>query len=101
MATVHAQIAAGHESAGVADEEHGRAAVFVGGGQTAQHVLLGPFVATLGELDEELLDHRSDDVAGRDGVDPDVVRAPLHGEVAGELEHGGLAGIVGRADETL
>lgn len=101
MATVNAEIAARHEAAGVAEEEDGGAAVLVGRGQTTQHVMLGPFVAALGELLEQLLDHGSDNVARRDGVDPDVVRTPLCGKVAGELDHGGLASVVGGTDETL
>lgn len=101
VATVHAEIASRHERAGVREEEHGGATVLVGGGQTAEHVVLGPFVAALGELLEELLDHGGDNVTGGDGVDADVVRTPLHGEVARELDDSGLAGIVGWADETL
>jgi hypothetical protein len=63
--------------------------------------VLGPLVAALGELDEELLNHGSDDVAGGDGVDTDVVLTPLSGEVAGELDDGSFASVVGRADEAL
>lgn len=101
MSTVHAQVAAGHEAACIAKQENGSAAVLLRTGQAAEHVLLGPLVAALGEVDEQLLDHGSDDVAGGDGVDSDVVLAPFHGEVAAQLDNGGLAGVVGRADKTL
>lgn len=101
MATVHAQVATSHEAAGVAEQEHGGTAVLLRARQAAQHVLLGPLVAALGELDEELLDHSSHDVAGGDGVDTDVVLAPLGGEVAAQLDDSGLAGIVGGTNQTL
>lgn len=101
MATVNAQVAARHETAGIAEQEDGRAAVFFRAGQAAQHVLLGPLVAALGEVDEELLHHGRDDVAGRDGVDADVVLAPFGGEVAGELDDGCFAGVVGGTDQAL
>ena len=50
---------------------------------------------------EERFHHGGDDVAGRDGVDADAVVAPFRGEVAGELEDTGFAGVVGGADEAL
>lgn len=101
MTTVHAQVTAGHEAAGIAEQEHGSAAVFLRTGQAAQHILLGPLVATLGELDKKLLNHGGHDIAGGDGVDTDVVLAPLGSEVAAQLEDSGLAGIIRGADKTL
>lgn len=101
MSAVHAQVAAGHEAAGIAQQEHSGAAVLLRAGQTAQHVLLGPLITTLGEVKEELFHHGGDDVAGGDGVDADVVLAPLGGEVATELDDSGLACVVGGTDETL
>lgn len=101
MATVHAQVATSHEAARIAEQEHGGTAVLLRAGQTAQHVLLGPLVAALGELDEQLLDHLGDDVAWGNGVDADVVLAPLGSQVAAQLDDSGFAGVVGGADETL
>lgn len=101
MATVHPQIASRHKAAGIADQKHSRATVFLGPRQATQHVLLGPFLAALGELHEQVLDHLRDDVAGADGVDADVVLAPFGGEVAAELDDGGFGGVVGWADEAL
>lgn len=101
MATVHAQVATSHEAARIAEQEHCGTAVLLWTGQTAQHVLLGPLVAALGELDEQLLDHLGDDVAGGNSVDADVILAPLGGQVAAQLDDGCFAGVVGGADETL
>lgn len=101
MATVNAQVAASHEAASIAEQEDGGTAVLLRAGQTAQHVLLGPLVAALGEVNEELLHHGGDDVAGGDGVDADVVLAPFGGEVAAELDDGCFARVVGGADEAL
>lgn len=101
MATVHAQITTSHETACIAEQEHCRTAVLLGTGQTAQHVLLGPLVAALGVLDEQLLDHLRDDVARGNGVDADVVLAPLGGQIPAQLDDSGFAGVVGGADETL
>lgn len=101
MATVHPQIASRHKATSIADQEHRRATVFFRARQTTQHVLLGPFLAALGKLHEQVLDHLGDDVAGADGVDTDVVLAPFGGEVAAELDDGCFGSIVGWADETL
>lgn len=101
MATVDTDIAASHEAAGIAEEEDGGSAVVLRGGQTAKHVLLGPLGAALGVLDEQLLNHGSDDVARRDGVDSNAILTPLRREVAGELENSSLGGVVWSADETL
>lgn len=101
MSTVNAQVTTSHEAASIAEQEDSRPAVLLRTGQTAQHVLLGPLVAALRELDEELLDHCGDDVAGGDGVDADVVLAPFGGEVAAELDDGGFAGVVCGTDEAL
>lgn len=101
VATIHAQVAASHEAAGIAEQEDRGATVLLWPGEAAQHVLLGPLVPAVGELDEQLLDHGGDDVAGGDGVDADVVGAPFGGEIAGELEDSGLAGIVCGTNQTL
>lgn len=101
MSAVHAYVAPRHEAAGVAQQEDGGAAVLAGRGHAAQHVLLGPVGAAVGELLEQPLDHGRGDVAGRDGVDADVELAPLGGEVAGQLDDSGLACVVGGADQAL
>ena len=101
MPTINPQITARHERAGITDEEDRGAAVLLRHGELAEHVLRGPVAAAVGELLEERLHHGRDDVAGRDGVDADAVVAPFGGEVAGELEHAGFAGVVGGADEAL
>lgn len=79
VATVNAEIAASHEAAGIADQENSGPAVLLGLGETAKHVLLGPLVAALGVLDEQILDHLGHDVAGGDSVDADAIRTPLGG----------------------
>ena len=82
MATVNAQVTARHEAASIAEQEERGAAVLLWTRQTAQHVLLRPLVATLREVDEQLLDHGSDYVAWRDSVDANIVLAPFSGQVA-------------------
>lgn len=101
MTTVHPQITSSHKATGITDQKHSSTAVLFGARQTAQHVLLRPLFATLGELHKEVLDHLGDDVAGADGVDTDVVLAPFGGEVAAELDDGCFGGVVGWADEAL
>jgi hypothetical protein len=101
VASIDAQVASGHETASIAEKEDSCSAVLLRRGQTSKHVVLGPLVAALGVLDEELLNHSGDDITGRDSVDTDVVLAPLGGKVAGELDDGRFASVVGRADETL
>lgn len=101
MATIHPQIASSHKAAGVTDQKHSRATVLLRARQTAQHVLLGPFLAALGVLHKQVLDHLGDDIPGADGVDANVVLAPFGGEVAAELDDGCFGGIIGWADEAL
>lgn len=101
VTTVHAKVATSHEAAGVAKEEDCCTAVLVGCRKSAEHVLLGPLVAALGELFEQLLDHGGDNVSRGDGVDADIVLTPFRGEVTAKLEHGSLTGIVSGADEAL
>ena len=101
VATVHAQVASRHETTSVTEEEDSGTPVLLRGGQASEHVVLGPLLAALRVLDKELLNHGSDNIAGRDSVDPDIVLAPLGGEVAGELDNGSFAGVVSRADEAL
>lgn len=77
MSAIDPEIRARHETAGVAEEEDGSAAVLVGRAETAEHVLLGPLLSSLGVLEEEVLEHLGEDVAGREGVDADAVDAPF------------------------
>ena len=69
--------------------------------QLAKHVLRWPVSPPLRVLLEQRLNHSCGDIARRDGVYADAVYAPLGGEVAGELDHAGFAGIVGWANEAL
>lgn len=101
VATVHAQVAASHETAGITEQENSGTTVLLGTRQTAEHVLLGPLVAALREINEQLLNHSRDDVARRDSVDTNVVRAPLSCQVPAKLDDGSLASIVGGTNETL
>lgn len=101
MSAVDPQVAAGHEAAGVADQEDSGAAVFLRHRELAEHVLRRPVPAALGVFLEESLYHGGGDVAGRNGVDADAEGAPFGGEVAAELENGSFGGVVGGADEAL
>ena len=64
MATIDPQIAARHEAAGIADQEHGGSTVFLRRAQLAQHILRWPISSALRILLEKRLDHRSHDIAG-------------------------------------
>lgn len=101
MASVNAQIAARHEAARVAEQEDSCSPVFLRLGQPAKHVLLGPLLAALGELHEQVLDHGSNDVSGGEGVDADPVHTPFSGQIAAKLHHRGLGRVVGGADQSL
>lgn len=101
MATIHAEIATSHEAACIAKQENSGATVLLRSGEAAKHVLLRPPFPTLGELDEQLLNHSGDNVARGDGVNSNVVGAPFGGEVASELNNSSLASIVGGANKTL
>lgn len=101
MPAVHSQVAPRHKGAGIADQKHSGTTVLLGRAEPAEHVLCGPLLATLGKLDEELLDHGGDDVAWRDGVDADAELAPFGGEIAGKLEDTGFGGVVCGTDEAL
>ncbi len=101
MPSIHPQIRARHESARVAQQEHGCSPVVFRFTQLPEHILGGPIGAAFGVETEELFDHGGHDVAGGDGVDADAVGAPFGGEVAGELDDAGFACVVGGTDETL
>lgn len=94
VSTIDPQVTAGHEAAGVAEEEDGGAAVLPGHAQPLEHVVVGPDLPALGEALKELLGHGGDDVARREGVDADAAGAPFHGEVLCELDDGGFRGVV-------
>ncbi len=101
MPPINPHIRPRHKRTRIANQKHRRAPVLFGFTQLAQHILRRPVSSPLGELLEEGLDHGGHDVARRDGVDADAVRAPLGGEVAGELDEAGFGGVVGGADEAL
>ena len=101
MPPVHSHVCTRHEAACVADEKHGRATEFSRFAQSPEHLVFRPFCTSLRVLYEELLHHVSDDVAGRDRVDPDVVLAPFGGKVACELQYPGLGRVVGSTKQSL
>lgn len=101
MSAINPQIRTRHKSTRITNQEHRRTPILLRRRQPAQHILRRPRLAPIRELLEQLLDHGSDDVARRDGVDADCVRAPFGGEIAAELNYGGFGGIVGWADEAL
>lgn len=74
---VDAQVGAGHEAAGVGEQEDGGAAVVLGLAQLVEHVLLGPLDGAVGEPLEQPLHHLRHDVPRRDRVHPDVLNPPL------------------------
>ena len=98
MSTINPQIRSRHEAARITDTEHCGSPVLFRNTQLSQHVLRRPVASALGVFLEESFDHCGCDVAGRDGVHADAVRAPFGGEVAAELEDGGFGGVVGGAD---
>lgn len=101
MTAINPHIRASHEARRIAAQEHGGALIVLGIAQPAKHVLCWPIGASLWELDEELLDHAGDDIARRDGVDADAVHAPFGRKVATQLQHAGLRGVVGCAEQAL
>lgn len=101
VTTVHAQVRASHERRGIGEQEDRCTTVLLGTRQTAKHILLGPLVAALRELNKQLLNHSGDDVTRGNSVDTDIVLAPFGSEVATKLDDGGLGGVVGGTDEAL
>ena len=101
MTTIHAQIASRHKAACVAEQKDRSTSVLLWTRQTAQHVLFRPLLSTLGELLEEILYHLCHDVAGRNGVDTDVVLAPFGRQVASKLNDSSFAGIVSWTNQAL
>lgn len=101
MTTIHTEVTASHEAASIANEEDCCTTIFLRPGETTKHILLGPLLATLRELNEQLLDHSCDNVARGDSVNTDIIGSPFGGEVASELENSGLASIVCGANKTL
>lgn len=99
MPTIDPQVGPSHEAAGVAEQEDGGAAVVLGPAERAQHVLLRPLDLALRELDEQLLHHLRHDVPRRYRVHADPVAAPLHREVATQLDHGRFGCVVDPAGE--
>jgi hypothetical protein len=94
MTSVDAEIAARHEAAGVAEEKDGGTTVLLGSAEAAEHVLLGPSGLAVGVVDEQILQHLGQDVAGGEGVDTNAVLAPFGSQVASELDNSRLGRIV-------
>lgn len=101
MATIHAEVTTSHEAASIAKQEDRGTTVLFRAGETTEHILLGPLLAALGELNEQLLNHSSNNIAWGDGVDADVVGSPFGSKIASKLENSGLAGVVGGANQSL
>lgn len=77
MAAIDPEIAASHEAARIAEQEHSRATKFSRQADAAQHVFLGPDILSLGAVIEKVLQHLREDVTGRYGVDTDPVLSPF------------------------
>lgn len=101
MATVHAEVATSHETAGIAKQEHRGATILLRTGKTAEHIFLRPLLAALRELHKQFLYHRSDDIARRDGIDANIVSSPFSREISSKLENGGFASVVSGTNQTL
>jgi hypothetical protein len=52
MSAVNTEITPCHEAAGVAEEEHGSTAIFLGDAESLKHVLLGPLLFPFGVIIE-------------------------------------------------
>jgi hypothetical protein len=98
MPSIDPQITARHETARITDAENRSASVLLRYTEFPQHILRWPVAPTLGVFLEQSLDHGGRNVPGGDGVDANAVGAPFRGQVAAELEDGGLGGVVGGAD---
>jgi hypothetical protein len=101
VATIHAEVATSHEAASIAKQEDCGATVLFWAGETAKHVLFGPLLTTLRELNKQVLNHGSDNVAWGDSVDANVIGTPFGSEVASKLDNCGLASVVCGANKTL
>src|SRR5207237_6457958 len=80
---------AGHEVAGLRTQEHGRARDLVGDADAQERRARGRGLEILRVVPQRL-GKIGLDQAGRDAVHADVVRAVLAGELAAELDVGGL-----------
>ena len=72
-----------HVAARVAYEEDRSTSVLSRARQSLQHVLFWPSNLAIGIVIEQFLHHGRYDITGRDGVDPNLVYPPFHGEIAG------------------
>lgn len=97
MSPVDSQVCASAEAASIAKQEDCSAPVLLWIAQSAQHVVLGPVLLSVRELLEERGRHGGDNIARRDGVDPDAVLAPFAGQISGKLDDASLGGIIGPA----
>lgn len=99
MAAVNPQIGTRHETARITQQEDRHAPVLARLADPAQHVLRRPLLPAFRMRVEQLTHHVRDNVPWTDGVDPYAVRPPLHGQIARQLHHGRLAGVVRRAQQ--
>jgi hypothetical protein len=90
-----------HKATSITNQKHGRPSVLARFRQPPQHILRRPVRLPLRILLKQCLHHGRDNVPGRDGVDADVVLAPLGREVARELYDACFGCVVGGAYQTL
>ena len=101
MTAINAEIAACHETAGIAQKENSSTSIIVRRGQATKHVFLGPVRSALRVSDEQVLHHGGHNVPGRDGIATNSVHTPFGSEIARQLKNSSFAGVVGRADQSL
>lgn len=101
MPPVDPEVRPRHEATRLAHQEHRRTPILFWCTQPLQHILISPFGSPFGKCLEKLRGHGRDDVAWRDGVDPNTVRSPLGCKVARELQDTSFRGVIRRTDEAL
>lgn len=94
MSTVNTEVTSRHEAAGVAEQEYGSTAIFLGDTESLKHVLLGPLLFSLGVVVEQIQQHLGQDVPGRESINADAILAPLGGQASGQLDNSGLGGVI-------
>lgn len=101
VATINNELAARHEGARITEQEQRRALELLRRAQPPHHVLARPQRLEVRLVIEVLLHHRRHNVPGRQAVDADPVRRPLHRQVLAELDHSRLAGVVDGRNQPL
>lgn len=94
MSTIDTEITSRHEAAGIAEQEYGSTAIFLGDTESLKHVLLGPLLFSLGVVVEQVQQHLSQDVTRRECVNTDTILAPLGSQASGQLDNGSLGGVI-------